>query len=182
MKVSELVKTCGEILNLGFPDEYFIGSLAPNDSNASKLTSCCNFVLEELYRDYTSSLSKTVVEAINGFVDLSNFSICKVISLVDSEGNSTHYRYAEGGLLVAKDGKYNLCYAKLSPTLGWDDEIKLPTFRVTHRILIYGVLREYCLQIGDWSNASAWDSRYKDALRVASVKRSVLRIPARRWV
>ena len=66
MKVSEIVKTCGEILNLNFPDEYFESSDAPNDASATMLINSCNFVLEELYRDYATSLRKTVVEVMDG--------------------------------------------------------------------------------------------------------------------
>ena len=182
MKVSEIVKTCGEILNLNFSDEYFESSEAPNDANVKILVSGCNFVLEELYRDYATSLRKTVVEVKDGFADTSLFKLCKVLTLVDEEGNDVKFRYGDGGLYVDVDGKYNLCYARLPNVVGWDDEVQLPSPRITDRILVYGVTREYYALVGDWLNAKQWDTRFKDALTIACGKVSTMRMPVGRWV
>lgn len=182
MKVSQLVKICGEILNLGFPEELFAGSISTTDNtDAVALLNCCNFVLEELYRDYATSLRRTVVESVEGFVNTSEFKLCKVISLVDAEGNDVKFRYGDGGLYVDKDGKYNLCYARLPSEVAWNDEIVMPSPRITERMLIYGVMREYFAMQGDWNNAQQWDTRFKDALRSSEVKISSMHLPVRRW-
>ena len=181
MKVSEIVKTCGEILNLNFSDEYFECSDAPNEFSVKILVNGCNFVLEELYRDYATSIRKTVVEVKDGFADTSIYKLCKVISLLDSEGNDVKFRYSDGGLYVNTDGKYNMCYARLPSVVGWDDEVQLPSPRLTERVLIYGVVREYYAIIGDWQSAKQWDARYKDALQVACGKISTMRMPVGRW-
>lgn len=184
MKVSQIVKICGEMLNIAFPDEFFDVS-ANNDVtdsvDAVALVNCCNFVLEELYRDYATSLRRTVVESAEGFVDTSKYKLCKVISLVDAEGNDVKFRYGDGGLYVDKDGKYNMCYARLPAQMEWNDEIAMPSPRITERMLIYGVIREYFAMQGDWNNAKQWDSRFKDALRSSEVKISSMRLPVRRW-
>ena len=182
MKVSEIIKTCGEILNLNFPDEFFESSEAPNDVSVKLLVNSCNFVLEELYRDYATSLRKTVVEVKDGFADTSVYKLCKVISLLDEEGNDVKFRYGDGGLYVDADGKYNLCYARLPNAVGWDDEVELPSPRITERILVYGITREYYVLIGDWLSAKQWDSRFKDALTIACGKVSTMRMPVGRWV
>ena len=185
MKVSQIVKICGEMINLGLPDELFdegvSGSVAGQNPDVKVLINCCNFVLEELYRDYATSLRKTVAQAVEGFVDTSQYKLCKVISLVDAEGNDVKFRYGDGGLYVDKDGKYNLCYARLPNAVEWEDEIVMPSPRVTERMLIYGVIREYFASQGDWSSAKQWDVRFKDALMVSQVKVSSMRLPVGRW-
>ena len=183
MKVKDLLKLCGERANLPFPDEEEIESeMATLGSCVRQLLNCCNNVLEELYRDYASSIRKTVVDVVDGFADTSGYRLCKVISLVDGEGNDVKYRYTEGGLLVDEDGKYNLCYARLPVEVGLEDEVTLPSPRITERILAYGILREYFAMVGDRLTASQWDERYKDALRIADVKSSSMRMPVGRWL
>ena len=183
MKVKELLKLCGEMANLSFPDEADIQNEAEQDGSCvRRLLNCCNFTLEELYRDYAGCIRRTVVEVVDGFADTRGFKMCKVISLVDGEGNDVKYRYTEGGLRVEKDGKYNLCYARLPDDVGVGDEVKLPSPRITERVLAYGILREYFTVVGDTLTASQWDERYKDALRIADVKCSSMRMPVGRWL
>ena len=183
MKVKELLKLCGEMANLAFPDEESVESEAERQGSlVRQLLNCCNFTLEELYRDYAGSIRKTVVEVVDGFADTSEYRLCKVISLVDGEGNDVKYRYTEGGLAVSEDGKYNLCYARLPADVTLEDDVTLPSPRITERVLAYGILREYFTVVGDTSTASQWDERYKDALRIADVKSSSMRMPVGRWI
>ena len=182
MKVKELLMLCAEMGNLNLDVNTFENDAKVVGACARQLLNCCNFVLEELYRDYASAVKRTVVEVADGFVDTSSLNLCKVISLVDGEGNDVKYRYAEGGLSVNGSGKFNLCYARLPSALGLKDDIALPSPRITERVLAYGILREYFTIIGDTYTASQWEERYHGALRIADVKNSTMRMPARRWL
>ena len=180
MTVNEIIKLSSEILNLEFPNEYFDGEM-PADNVVKILLNSCNFVYEELFRDYATSLRKTVVEVKDGFVDTSLCRMCRVISLVDEEGNDVKFRYGDGGL-YAEDGRYNLCYARLPDVLRWGDEVHMPSPRITERMFVYGVVREFYAVTGDWALAKEWDTRFKNALQVAGVKTSSLRMPVGRWL
>lgn len=182
MKVKELIGLCSEMGSLNVSVDTLTKDAEIAGTCARQLLNCCNFVLEELYRDYASSLRKTVVEAVDGFIDTSSLKLCKVISLVDGEGNDVKYRYTEGGLMVDADGKYNLSYARLPNEVGVSDFLTMPSPRITERILAYGMLREYFAICGDTVTSAQWDERYKDALRIADVKVSTMRMPARRWL
>ncbi|MCH5156337.1 MAG: hypothetical protein J1G02_00495 [Clostridiales bacterium] len=182
MKTNEIIKTSAEILNLGLPQEYFDSEVLPDDNVVKILLNSCNFVYEELYRDYATSLRKTVVEVIDGFADTASLHMCRVISLLDEQGCDVNYRYGDGGLYVQSDGKYNLCYARLPDVLGWGDQVHMPSPRITERTFVYGIVREFYAVTGDWELAKAWDTRFKDALQVAGVKTSSMRMPARGWL
>ena len=183
MKVKEMLKLCGEMANLDFPDEEEIESeLETQGSCIRQLLNCCNFTLEELYRDYASAVRKTVVDVVDGFADTSSYRLSKVISLVDGEGNDVKFRYTEGGLSVSEDGRYNLCYARLPNDVELDDEVTLPSPRITERILAYGILKEYFGIVGDRLTASHWEERYSNALRIADVKSSSMHMPVGRWL
>ena len=181
MKINEIVKMSSQILNLNLAEEYFDSNELPDDNVVRILLTCCNFVYEELFRDYATSLRKTVVEVKDGFADTSVYRMCKVISLVDAEGNDVKFRYGDGGL-YAEDGRYNLCYARLPDVLSWDNEVHMPSPRITERMFVYGVVREYYAVIGDWTLAKEWDTRFKDALQVAGVKTSSMKMPVGRWL
>ena len=182
MKVKELLTLCGEMANLNLDDSEIDSQTGEHSSCVKQLLNCCNYVLEELYRDYASSIRKTVVEVVDGFADTSQFSLCKVISLVDGEGNDVKYRYTEGGISVDGDGKYNLCYARLPNDLGLEDDVVLPSPRITERMLSYGILREYFMLRGDTFTAALWDERYRNSLRIADIKSSSMHMPVGRWL
>ena len=181
MKLNEIIKMCSEMLNLDLPDVNS-GSDLPDIHIVKILQSCANFVYEELYRDYATSLRKTVVDVVDGFADTSVYRMCKVIALTDGEGNDVKFRYSDGGIYVEADGRYNMCYARLPDVIGLNDEVVMPSPRITERIFIYGIIREYYAALGDWVNAKQWDERYKDALAVACGKTSSMRLPVRGWL
>ena len=182
MKLYEIIKICNEALNLDIPSEYFEERQEESDWRIKTLVNCCNFVCEELYRDYATSIRKTVVEVTNGFADTSDYKMCRVLTLTDGEGNDVKFRYTDNGISVEKDGKYNMRYARLPERLGWNDVVTMPSPRITERIFVYGVAREFYLAIGDVELAKQWDERFKDALAVACSKTSPMRMPVRGWL
>lgn len=182
MKVIDVVETCNKILDLDIEvGKISSGEVLPCDKT-SRIVSCCNLVLEELYRDYAAHCRKTVAEARDGFISTSEYNLCRVLSLCDGEGSPVSFRYTEGGVLVKKDGKYNMTYAKLPVEVGINDNITLPSPKITDRIFIYGVLREYLLQNGDYTAAQVWREKFEDALSVANMQTVSGVMPVRRWL
>ncbi len=182
MKVLDVINACNKILELDIAvDDIANGSAEPCDKT-NRIIDCCNTISEELYRDYPTHCRRTVAEAdLEGFIPTSQYSLCRVLSLCDGEGSAVPYRYTQGGLLVGKSGKYNLTYAKLPRIVGLRDELEMPSPRITDRIFVYGVLREYTLQTGDFTSSAVWADKYDAALNVA-VKQASAVMPARRWL
>lgn len=182
MKLKEMIKTCGKLLSLELADGYFETDDAPsNNSIVTTLLTCFEQVYEELYRDYASSLRKTVVESENGVIDLAGINLCRVASLLDGEGNNVPFRYSDKSISVAYDGKFNLTYARLPDKAGWNDELVMPSPTISERVLVYGVMREYLAAVNDWATARQWDERFKNALQAANGKNTSMRLPVRGW-
>lgn len=179
MTLKEIVKLCNQMAELGVEEGCFVEDGQP-DATAKKVVQCANCVIEQLYCDFATALTTCQVTSQNGVIDVSAMRFNRVVSLTDSLGNNVPYRYTEGGIAVP-DGTYTLTYALLPPKTQWEEEVKLPSPRITERIVAYGVVAEYFFQTGDYAAANAWESRFKNALRLASVKTSSMNMPVGRW-
>lgn len=187
MTVSELILKIDAILNLGIADSLDVSSQTlaeamKQDSRCKSLLECCNLVSDELFGDYAPSCRTTVVQAADGFIDTSLLSMSKALTIVDSVGRSVPFKYGQGGLLVERDGKYNLTYARLPERLTFDSVAQTPNSKITDRIFIYGVIAEYLRICGDYSQSASWAVKYKQALSVALSSKATARLPYRRWL
>lgn len=179
MTVKEIVALCSKMADLEVDESCFSDGGAP-DEKAQKLALCCNCVLEQLYCDFATALKTCRVTSRNGVIDVKPLRLNRVISLADACGNNAPYRYTQDGIAVA-DGEYILTYALLPQKADWNDEVSFPSPRITQRIFAYGVISEYFFQIGDFSAAEIWETRYKDALHSSRVKTSSMCLPVGRW-
>ena len=183
MKVKEIVQLCNEICNLELPQKV---ATEWNDENANdnetvrKLILCCNSALEDLYCNYGADIATCEISSKNGFVNTSEMGLCKVLKLTDRQGANVKFRYTAEGLFV-DDGNYILTYAKLPQAVGWNSEVRLPSPRMTERVLVYGLLSRYFSIVEDLERAEHWEACYQNALRSISIKSSSLIMPMRRW-
>lgn len=178
MKVTEIISTVNNILNLGVDVEADL----TQQEVCAKLLACCNFASEDLYRSYAVCARKTVVEAVDGYIPTKDLRLCRVCSLTDSCGQNVRFKYASDGLLVNVDGKYNLAYAKLPDELDFASEVTLPSPRITYRIFVYAVIAEYLRITGDYTAAGVWRDKLDGALSVATADKTTAKMPSRRWL
>lgn len=182
MKLKEVIKACGELLSLDIAAGIFQTDAEPESKEAVRLLACFKQVYEQLYRDF-AALRRTVVQSKEGVIDLSDVKLCRVVALVDGEGNSVPFRYSENALVVPRDGKFNLTYARLPDQMpGWGDQLVMPSPVLSERVLVYGIMREYLASIGDWATAAQWEQRFSTALQAASSKTAALHLPVRGWL
>ena len=184
MKVSQIAKICRQLANLDLPpDCYQDPSTDYTESQTAQLIlTVANLVLEDLYCNWTTALSKAIVTSKSGIVDTQNLLLNRVVSLRDSQGTDVPFRYTERGLYVESDGTFNLLYAKLPPQVDWNEEFAVPSPRLTPSIFAYGVLAEYFHAIGDDLQMERYLAKYQEALRIATRKISPTKMPARRWL
>ena len=187
MTVSELILKIDDILNLGLSSQLdtsiqSVNSAMESNSCCKTLLNCCNFVTEELASSYAYDVRHTVAEAADNVINLGGLRLCRVISLVDSCGNSVPFKHTQEGLLVDKDGKYNLTYVRLPKSLTFDSVIEPPNALITERIITYGVIAEYLRITGDYAQSASWAGKLNQALSAAAVNKTYARLPSRRWL
>ena len=180
----DLILTIDKILDLGIAPDLDSGDATMDeDSRCLQILSCSNFVLEQLYREYASYVRKTVVEAVKGLIDTSALKLCKVFALTNSSGAKVPFTYTSQGLAVQTDGRYNLTYAKLPQEIvQGEEEIIMPSPKITIRMFIYGVCAEYLYRICDYTRSASYEEKFKSALTVASMSRNNCVMPVRRWL
>lgn len=183
MTVGEIVNLCNEMCNFGLPRPchlYILKDDSEKNETTHRLTVCCNSILEDLYCNYFQSIATCNVSAKNGFIDTSKIRLNKVLNLTDRRGSNIKFRYTANGLFV-EDGDYVLTYAQRPPVVDWNTEVVLPSPRLTERVMVYGMLAEYFLALEDLELAAAWETRYQNALRAATVKNSHMTMPVGKW-
>lgn len=187
MTVSELILKIDEILNLDLSSSLDVSSQTviqamEQNSCCKTLLACCNFVLDELYSEYALDCRNTVVNAVDGIIEVSNLNLRRVLSLTDSAGQNTPFKHSLDGLTLNRCGKYNLTYARKPPLLTFASAINIPDSKISERIFVYGVIAEYLRVIGDYSASSSWAGKYLQALQAAMSKTACAKLPCRRWL
>lgn len=184
MTILEVVETVDTILNIGIaesvsPEEDKIAKYQ-QDGDAASIVSCCNCVLEELYRDNFADCHTTVVEAKEGKIDVSRLKILRILALRDAEGNKVRFMQGEGCLYAPYNGKFNLTYARAPAEVDLLSDLPANP-RMTFRIFIYGVITEYLRRRGDFNQSLSWDEKYRNALSAAATAPQKT-MPVRRWI
>lgn len=191
MKVSQIIYTAKKLLNLSIADSIFDNS----DKNTTDyeiassqplktLLDCVNYVLDDIACDYAPNVQKSVVVAVDGFINLSqqNIPLLEVLKLSDASGRAVRFRYTANGLLTDRDGRFNLMYTARYPVAGFYDEVAVANAKIDIRIVAYGVAAEYCLLTGDYENMVIWDGRYKNCLASAHNTKYEKTVKERRWL
>lgn len=183
MLVKEIIRMCGNLCDLQLPKRCDVNVTdigAEDNETIKRLILCCNHVLEELYAQFTA-IATCDVTAKSGVIDTSELPFDRVLKLTDKQGKDIPFRYKANGLST-EDGDYVLTYAQRHKTVSWSSPVVLPSPRVTERVLIYGMLYEYFFLTEDFKLAEVWKTRFRDALRAASLKTTSMTLPVGKWL
>ena len=171
-----------ELLGLNAFDEA--SETAPTISQQADIdlfVQCFNYVYKEIASGYFPLLEKEKVVFKDNkfyFKDLS-----KQIIFVKkiSKGNKKLKFYLYPEYIECETDSAEIVYAYLPNDFVLTDEVNLFGGKVLSQVMAYGVAREYCLIMGNYSDADVWENRFKNSLEnIASKKMNVV-IPKRRF-
>ena len=136
---------------------------------------CFNYVYKEIASSYFPLLEKQkVVFTDNKFYykDLAK-QIVFVKKISKSGQKLKYYQYPQ--YIECETDSAEIVYAYLPNDFSLTDEVNLFGGKVLGQVMAYGVAREYCLIMGNYSDADIWEARFKNSLEsIASKKRSVV--------
>lgn len=154
-----------------------------NDARIDVLLRCYHTVENEVALDYFPleyMQSFTPAEGEVAFVQFA-YAPVNVLEVRDTAGREVAFRVTPTHLLTeggAKDIEVRYAYAP--PRAGVTGKTAFGE-KISARLLSFGVVREYLLTAGRYSESEVWDGRYRAALRAAGISRRRLRVRARRW-
>lgn len=164
-----------------------VGSAADTEDASSEevllFVRCFNLVENEVALDYIPLLAEEEIEA-DGKAEYTALKKAplRILRVTDGAGNALRFKALHACLdLGGFRGTAHVTYA-YAPSAKTYSESSDYEGAVSARLLAYGTAAEYLLARGKFAEASAFDAKYRDALRAASVPRRRLAVRARRWV
>ena len=147
------------------------------------LKKCYNLVIAEIASDYCPLRAEEEVNFTDGEFSLASLSndICKIVKLTKPNGKAVKFELFGDNLRSELDTGL-LTYEYIPAEQTYTDTAITFGGRVPSRVIAYGIAREFSLVSGLFEDASVWESRFKDGLKLAVFKKSEIRLPARRWI
>lgn len=148
------------------------------------LLRCYNLVENEIALEYIPLKREEVLSVENGFLPFYSLSSVPVHikRITDEGGNPMDFTLLSDGIkLRGKADRVTVLYDYSPVEKGWNDQSEYGG-KVSARLMAEGTAGEFCLTNGQFSEAAAWDQKYRDALRSAYLVRKKLKIRPRRWV
>ncbi len=182
--VKDTLLTAAELLGLEEGVKIFAegGESAEGERDTKLLLTAFYTVENELALDYLPLIAEDEVATATGVVayaDLSNPAV-RVLCVEDEWGESVKYRLFANHIKT-QAGKVKIIYAYSPKEKGLDGASEYQTL-ASKRLIAYGMAAEYSLAVGEMAQASAWDKKYKDAVRAAYALRPCKKIRSRRWI
>ncbi len=182
--VKDTVREAAQSLGISADVEVYLdgGQNAVGEEAVKLLTDCFSRVENELALDYLPLLAEEELASGTGQIPYAQlaYPIARVLCVEDEWGQSIKYRLFPDYLSTA-GGKVKIVYA-YAPEVKTIDGVSDYKTLVSKRLLLYGVLAEYCLAVGELTAASVWDKKYKEGVQAAYKASPCKRLRSRRWI
>ncbi len=182
ISVKEVIKTAAELIGDGDLAKT-VEEGSSSSEELSLLLKCFNLVENEVALDYFPLKTCETFTPAGGLIYFTSFSEppIRLISVTDGGGCPLAYeRFFDRIDLHGYGQKVEVTYAfaPVTKTLEGNSDY---AGRVSARLLACGVATEYLLAAGRYAEASAFNQKYRDALRAAAEPGHKLTVRARRW-
>ncbi len=146
------------------------------------LVRCFNLVESEIALDYFPLQRTDTFTPKRSMVMFSQFTEApyKILSVTDEAGREIAYKTTTDYLRAEGEGDITVTYLYAPRPKGIGDHSDY-ALGVSVRMFALGVAAEFSLAHGQYAEASAFDSRFRDAIRAAQLVRHKLSLRTRRW-
>lgn len=183
MKVKDVVLLAADMLGLKERvDAYLNHGDEDGERDTNLLLRSYNTVESELALDYLPLHCEDVVQTDTGRITYGTLSMppVRLLRVTDEDGKSVAFKIFPDYFQVETLGEVRVSYtyAPMKKSVGDDGEYKV---QASERLIAYGMAAEYCLWKGLFEEASAWEKKYKDALKKAYEAKPSKIMRSRRW-
>lgn len=158
---------------------------ATDDTQAviDDLVMICNKVIQEIATDYLPCVAYEYVEVEVGCFDISDLeNTLLAIKFIKTSKLSNVKFEVYGTSVIIKNGSYVIAYSYLPDELVFTDSISDFSFRLTDRVISYGVVSEYFAINGQYDDSYIWEKRFREGLSCANQRLDSIVMRGRAWV
>lgn len=179
MLVKDVLETAAYVL--GREDlvaQLHVGTQPTGD--LSTLLRCYNLIENELALDYFPLRREDSFTVVEGKIPFSAFPFSPVEILTVKENcKEVEFCYYPHAIGVSAE-RVTVSYTFAPKEKEMEEESPF-TGKVSARLFAYGIASEFCLAVGQFSEAATWDQKYREAIRAANVSRKKKCMRSRRW-
>ncbi len=177
--------------NLGLTDllntTLLDGSKTPDENQTNDvniLISCCNMVINQVASEYVTLKKKTKLTSNTGVIKYSSISTNIIVDILKVKLNGIEVPfYCSVNNLETSPGSLEIEFAyQPANCTHINSEIDFNNFKLSSRVMAYGVTAEYCFINGNYDDALIWDNRFKTSLTNINRARRELKIKERLWM
>lgn len=142
------------------------------------LVKCFNFIQNEIATEFVPLLTSEKIKSQDGFVELSSLKerLAYVVSFKDKFGKNVRHKIIGDKICFEGEGKIEYCYCPAKKSI--DDECKI---LLPERVIACGLLREYFLLQGLVSEATIFETKFKNSLANFVTKKTNITLSSRSW-
>ena len=182
MKVKDILLAAA--VKLGIADgakAYFNGTGSECERECDLLLNCFHSVENALALDYFPLYAEEVLRTATGAIQFSAFSHSpvRILSVKNQKGEEVSYslypKYLKTGA-----GTFTVTYTYTPEKSTLDGEASF-ALSVSERLVVYGVLAEYCMAEARFEEATVWEKKYKNAIDKLYKQGTCTRLRSRIW-
>lgn len=171
-----------ELLNSSFFETDGQEPTKEQTKQINKMIDCLNYITEELATEYLPILKTKEVTLNSGAITLKEIDskLQEIISVKTLNGKTLRYIIANDKMICLAT-RVVISYKVYPETITFTSSAENFGGKISARVIAYGVASEYCFLEMLYDDATLWESRYKNALLVASRKKGEIKLKKRGW-
>ena len=163
------------------------GANVPDENETKEiniLIACCNMVLNQVASEYVTLKQKVNLTSNTGVIKYSSISSKIIVDVLKVKLNGVEVPFnCAPENLETSPGNLEIEFA-YQPTncTNVNSQIDFNNFKLSSRVMAYGVAAEYCFINGNYDDALIWDNRFKTSLTNINRSRREMKIKQRLWI
>lgn len=163
-------------------EQSVITSGSVEERTLNLLMRCFNLAYSELATDYFSLVTTEKIEIKDGTFDLNLLeqNFYKLVKLENESGDSVKCEVFDN-TLYAEPNVYSLIYSFIPAFATLNTELNNFNGKVSERIFVYGLIKEYCFISGLYGEAESYKTKFEEAIKYALRLKKNVYLKNRRW-
>ena len=144
------------------------------------LVRCFNLINNEIATEYLPYVKTELLKTKDFKIKFSDFKnkVLNILSVKDKYGRKIKFK-SFNDYIVAVANEVEIVYIAIPEEKSLQEELNSA---IPERIFAYGMAREFFFLQSLFQEASLWDERFKNSLRVIIRKKNDIVMPRRRWI